>query len=368
MPTPAAHPRCRRHRLTAVWLPTLVLTTVTLMGAYHLIFGVRAADLARWRAIWREESAQEAPKQIEADLNVRFIPGMAARTLAFGVPIRAMQPTGGDHVIGSDGFVFVREDLAVAYGRSFVDPREHRPRDAAATLVAFSKRMRERGIHFIVMPVPAKVTICPDRVDPEYKLSDGPLLNKGHHAWIDSLRSQGVEVIDVTDALWARRGEAPLFFATDTHWTQFAMRVAAASIAPRVDELVGDAIPRQRFEQKTFRHAMRGDISNRPSTMEEDVVEEQVRLVFPQASPDLFGDDAPVLILGDSYAEQFARNQAGFAQMLSLETGLPVQSAAQFGVQASQMVRQATARPELLTKKRVVLLAFSIRKIQCNDW
>lgn len=361
----AQHAR-RWPRLTALWLPTVVLGVLSILGAYHAILGTRRTDVQRWAQIAREQPIQSAPRQIESDFNLRFVPSFSARALVLGVPLKALHGAGVANIVSPGGYVFVPEEVSVAYGRSFMDRREKRPRDAIRVLSGLSERLRQQGIKFLAVPVPSKASMLPVELDPEYDPARGPLLNQGHAEWLSALRQAGVEVIDPTETLWKRRDESPLFQTTDTHWSQFAMAVTAQAIAPTINDWLGPDVPRKPIGRRTFVYARMGDLSSSVEGASE--LRDTLVQALADDRPAQFGDESPVLVIGDSYAEILHDDSASFSHVLALELGLPVQSAAQWGVQARDMARQIDASPGLLTEKKVVVLVFSLRKIRVNNW
>jgi hypothetical protein len=360
--------RARPRRWIGIGLSTFVVGFVSILGVYHFAFAVDQRDVNRYRRIFRETPVQSLPHAVETDFNVRFVPAMAAQALIKGIDTKVPISRSPDAFTSPDGYIFALEDMRVAYGRSFVDPRERRPADALKSISAFAGALRTRNIHLIVVPIPAKTSIHPEQADPQSPAPDSPLVNKGHHAWLDQLRGEGVEVCDLTDMLWANRGTGPLFYLPDTHWTQHAMHLAARSLAPRLDQLVDARTERQAFSLRPLAYVMSGDLAfHAPESVQP--IHERLMCLYGERGPLHFGDSAPVLVLGDSYAEQFETEGGGFAQLLAYETRLPVQSAAVRGIRASQMLGPSVAQnPRLLENKQVVVLVFSIRKLQVNDW
>ncbi len=358
--------RRRRARWRAIWLPATVLGTLSFLGLYHAIAGVRAADLKRWRDMAATSTLQQLPPLIETDFNIRFLPSFSARTIAFGIPLKQMRAADVENIVSPHGYVFVPEDVHVPYGRSFLDRIETRPRDAIGAIAALSNKLRARHIHLLVVPVPAKASLLPEELDSAYDVSSGPLLNDGHDAWFAALRQAGVDLFDPTPALWNNRNVAPLFFKLDTHWTQFAKIITARAIAPSINHWLDPATTRISPAERSVTIQFVSD-SNGPAQTVPDMTIEQMQLLIDGGAAQ-FGDDAPVLVIGDSYAEQFCSEGAGFSQMLARELKVPVQNAAAFGVPASRMAQQVGASSALLAKKKIVVLLFALRKIQCNDW
>jgi len=206
----------------------------------------------------------------------------------------------------------------------------------------------------------------PEELDPDYDLSLGPKSNKGHQAWIDALRAAGVAVIDPTDVLWEQRQDVALFPKTDTHWTPAAMRLTARQIAPWVRQHLGPGVLRSNFSGRDIAYAFHGDSSPLKTSSTPDL-HVTLTQTLENGRPAVFDDSAPVLVIGDSYAQIFAEQSAGFPHLLAAEIGAPVQSKAEVGIRASDMAAQAQA-PNVLEHKKVVILVFSLRKIVVNRW
>lgn len=131
-------------------------------------------------------------------------------------------------------------------------------RDPAATgpistILDVARQCRERGIDFLVMPVPPRSVIYPELILPELTpLSPGelpPLMDVYLRRFYLELEENGVEVVDLLPAFLANRyGLGPprgkrkrrylemLYMNQDPHWAGLATRVAGTVLAERIKQ------------------------------------------------------------------------------------------------------------------------------------
>lgn len=356
----------RRTRLAALWLPCAVLGVLTVLGGYYAAFGVGAADFHRWADLSRSEPLGKLPAAVEQDFNQRFLAGQAARTLVLGIDLPVLHPRGPDRITSPSGMVFLREDIDLCHTVPLLSRENDRASQALVVLGALADRLRERGTTLIIVPVPSKASICAPEIDPNYDVSLGADLNEGHARWMSAAAARGIEVFDPTEILWGHRDET-MFFKTDTHWSPRTMDLVASALAPRIEAALGPAVPRVPFQTRAAKYSYRGDVSENPHPDQYDIHADYIQLV-EDGRPLSFGDEAEVLVTGDSNAEQLAPQSGAFAHLLASHTGMPVQNDAVIGIQASRMVSRLDVSLPPVRNKKVVVLVFAIRKLVCNDW
>jgi alginate O-acetyltransferase complex protein AlgJ len=240
---------------------------------------------------------------------------------------------------------------------------------AADALIDLSNQLRRRGIHFTVVPVPAKASIYPELLDPRYNVALGPKLNVQHTEWFASLRSGQVDTLDLTDLLWHAKADGLVFYPTDTHWNNRAIRLAAAEIAAHLRGQV-DLPPARKYESRWVEYTRDADLirlANQPSTPRNKVHDRYLQ-IYNSAGPLQPGDDAPVLILGDSFAELYNTEGCSIAQQLSNALGVDVQSGAKAAGLPSDIWNTLQTNPHMLDKKKAVVLVFTIRHVARSEW
>ena len=232
---------------------------------------------------------------------------------------------------GSDGWLFAAEEAA-ALGAA--DPR---PGAAVAGIAATAERLRRDGIELVVVPVPPKGIIYPDRLAPEL---DVPIpvrrLDATLQAVYADLQGQGVRLVDLTPAFIRDRfhPEGPLYCRQDSHWSGVGCVVAAEIIGAAVrDQVALDLAPSRPYGLSWFTVPIRGDLWQRlaePPVREEIRVRGIIEPEDPLLAPVAMGGDAVVTVVGDTHALVFHPGEphhargAGVADQLAFELRQPV--------------------------------------------
>ncbi len=136
----------------------------------------------------------------------------------------------GSHAVhsGSAGWLFEQREIDRLTQRGRADNGLHsRLKELAARLKAEEKSL-------IVVAIPGRVTLYPEQVrNGRYT---GPVRAKAETAKLAELAAAGIDVMDMTDALWEFRERQQVFFAQDSHWTPEAMKAVAVAVNKRVRE------------------------------------------------------------------------------------------------------------------------------------
>lgn len=151
--------------------------------------------------------------------------------------------------VGRNRWLFYRPGIDYCTGPGFLDPRyltreasgpaRRRPEPRAAIL-QFQRQLAERNMRLVVMPVPGKATIHPEKFSSRYDDQRIGIHNPSYRRFLRELQAEGVLVCDVTDALveYRHRTGTPAYLATDTHWRPAAMELAAEKLARLIDEKI----------------------------------------------------------------------------------------------------------------------------------
>jgi alginate O-acetyltransferase complex protein AlgJ len=221
-------------------------------------------------------------------------------------------------VQGRDGWLFYRNSLL-----SVILPW---PRQNALKIETFRDSLRANGIELVVVPVPNKEFVCPEKIS-----SHRPrILSRQRDNLIGHLRSAGVHVVDLLPLFIERAGtgSAPaLYDALDTHWMDRAIVLAAGAISDtlrRIDSTVADTM---RFNMKDtiedhcadmilLLNSMKGCDTTYP------VHRSSVRT--SDGSPAVDDPSSPILIFGDSNVNmgcgEYANAGAHIGRALGMRT------------------------------------------------
>lgn len=304
-----------------------------------------------------------------------------------------------DAYCGREGWLFYRADLDLLTGGAFLDARVLKRRAAAGNewqtppqpdpikaIVTFRNQLRARGVDLLLVPVPVKPMIHPERFTARYAANAQPLHNPSYATLLSRLEHEGIKVFDPTPHLILAKASSPqpLYLETDTHWTPQGMRLVAARLADYIRERC--TLPETTPHDYTLRpqHVTNlGDIAGmlklpegaavyRPQTVEIQQV------LLPDGSLWQPNEEADVLLLGDSFANIFSFAEmnwgasAGLTEHLSAALRRPLDAIIRNagGSYASReiLAEQMRSGRDRLSGKRLVIWEFAARDLASGDW
>lgn len=291
---------------------------------------------------------------------------------------------------GEDGFLFYLNELrAVSRGRFWGDRAAEvslstRPKNAdpLPAIVEYNDALGELGIELVFVPIPAKLTIYPDKL-PESSAWNGATISgdataadrvDGYHAeFIELLREAGVRVLDVAPMLadLAQDGGAPLYCRQDSHWSGRACEAVARAIAdPWRDAKWARKANKHTYEKETREIEINGDLRERLKDSSLEAERLPLTFVTDSKSGQAPGSwrQSPVVLIGDSHTLVFHigadlhAEGAGLADHLAGEFGFPVDVAGVRGSGATASRVNLFRRGDNLSGKKLVIWALSIRE------
>jgi hypothetical protein len=290
---------------------------------------------------------------------------------------RVFGDAGEKALLGRDGWLFYRPGVQYVVERP-TPKRDLVSPDPIIAIRSFRDQLASRGVRLIVVPVPNKECIYPERVAKRAK-GKGVLICSETRRLMDELKASDIDAVDLFEVYRAAKldptpaAPGPLYLVQDSHWSPGGARLAAWAVARRVLERGDlDAGPRAYDERRVSVQRI-GDVLEMLQVPQLERSTEPERISCSQVVDNDTGKpyrDAPdsrVLVLGDSFLRIYERDEpgsAGFIAHLARELGQPVTSLVNDGG-ASTMVRQELARrPRLLTSKKVVIWEFVERDIR----
>ncbi|MCB1054265.1 MAG: hypothetical protein KDD11_01980 [Acidobacteria bacterium] len=400
--TTTVHPPVARC-LVAVFLLTLV--TVPLIDQLAGGVGSAAAErlavalgraaetLGAGRPIAANRELLGQIETVEDELEEDSATAAALRPELQGVLTGCLGSGNEKALVGRHGWLFYRPDVEYLTGPGFLEPRvlERRARggkswrhppepDPRPALVALARAFADRGVHFVLLPAPAKPMAAPEELSARFagrtgaQASGRELQNPSWERFRTDLAAAGVEVVDPPPASFLR---------TDSHWRPDAVDATAAALARRIEDqgLLTD-IPEAAFSwhRETRVVTGHGDLAGmlelpagwrliEPETVKVERVE------GPGGEPWRSDPGAAVLLLGDSFTNVYSRaelgwgDSAGLAEQLSFHLERPVDVLAiNDGTDLDVRRRIAGWPPERLAPKRVVIYQVALRELAFGDW
>ena len=273
------------------------------------------------------------------------------------------------------GWLFLAAELKhVGAGDFWTNPSALTGGDPAAAIIAYHEALKALGVTLVVVPVPAKAVVYPDKLDgaqpPDAALPSAPFFEK--------LSAAGVVAVNLEPVFQQARGEQKVHCEQDSHWTPSACRLTAQIISdlPQVRALfpAKDVVPRAGEEILITGDLVEG--------LGADAPDKESLSVFKAAAQPVPPDDtSPVILVGDSHTVVFSeaagtiRNHttgAGLRDHLQARLGLPlavVTTAASGGDGARGLLaRKAAANPGFWKDRKLVIWCFSSRELTQGRW
>jgi alginate O-acetyltransferase complex protein AlgJ len=281
-----------------------------------------------------------------------------------------------------EGWLFFAAELRfLSLGRFWGDEaqkvsRAHKPdlADPIPAIVDFQKQLKARGIDLLVVPVPPKAAIYPEKIVPGFKVGTddaAPVL----HRFYEELRAAGIEILDLTPVFIQNRDDkrGGVFCKTDSHWSGFGCTLAAQAIAEGIRGKLTAPPPRKDYVSEWKESRINGDLvgllpSDSPKPGPEKIAVRSVSEKGPgtAVSPDA---SSPVLLLGDSHTlvfHDFLAERAGLVDQLAQELGFAPDLIGTRGSGATpvrvSLYRHSLKNPDYLAKKKIVVWCFAARE------
>jgi hypothetical protein len=270
---------------------------------------------------------------------------------------------------GADGFLFYRHSLEFAVGGDL--EKQAKGKNPLPVIVEFKKMVEASGVDFLFVPVPTKLDIFPDKLDPKFNAWVGRVVNPLARKFLLRLAEEGVEVLDLLPPLLAARaegdsaGQEPLYQRQDTHWTSRGLRLVADVLVARIKKYpwyAGIGRHAQSFGMRETTFTRFGDLQSRLPESEKAKYQPETLLahqvIRPDGTPYEDDPDSPIVVLGDSFTgvyELTDAEHAGISAHIARGISYPVDLVMSYG--GGPNVRQKLMRRgngALATKKLVV--------------
>jgi SGNH hydrolase-like domain, acetyltransferase AlgX len=292
-------------------------------------------------------------------------------------------------VAGEDGWLFLAADLRLlSVGQFWAEAAmkvSHASKRGSAdpipAILDFQAQLKQRGIELLLVPVPPKAVVYPEKIVPGYSgTTDDPAAYL--HQFYEELRHRGVEVLDLTPLFSKNRENerGPAFCKTDTHWSGVGCVIAGQAIAQRVRAKIpldsrGDSHTAD-WQQIEFS----GDLvrllpadSPKPGPEKIDVRRITDQVTGTTVQPDA---ESPLLVLGDSHTlvfHDFLSERAGLIDQLAKELGFAPDLIGTRGSGATEvrisLYRRSNKFPGYLAKKKMIIWCFAAREfIEAAGW
>jgi alginate O-acetyltransferase complex protein AlgJ len=226
-------------------------------------------------------------------------------------------------VIGAKGWYFYKPGLNYMLARPQRAKQSGPTNDPLPAILDYRDQLAALGIRLVVMPVPNKESIYPERA--AARAPGRGELAPSTRDLLEKLRAANVEFIDLFKEFGEARpqpgstSQGSLYLAQDTHWSPWGVSVAAAAAARRLREL-GLVQPGEvDYSERPAPVQRFGDILRmlRVPEIERRVNPERVPClqVVRRDNGELYKDapEAEILVLGDSFVRVYQQDEPGGA-------------------------------------------------------
>jgi alginate O-acetyltransferase complex protein AlgJ len=307
------------------------------------------------------------------------------KSLAEGAPATQLAVPGA-----APGWFFLRKELEhLAQGDLAIADRAKANKEGTDPLPVIAKyaaELKALGIDLLLVPVPPKAAIYPEKLDAKIDAATVPSLLP----FYAKLTAAGVNVLDLETLLKDSKAKQPdkqLYCATDSHWSPYTCQLVANAVADKYKSLkeiqqyaLADlkALPEETFE---FHGDLLTDAEKAAVAKEKLPIVKAGLAVPPDGKAVTTVESDPLsamLVMGDSHLQVFRKGgsmlatQGGFID--HLQTMLPA-AVHEVSMQAGGAdgprveIARATAKdPEFWAKKKVVVWVFTAREFTQGKW
>ena len=309
----------------------------------------------------------------------KFVDELAAKS-------RSAESKGAAVIPGADGWFFLSSDIRFLSVGQFWGAdaakvsRAHKPEsaDPIPAIADFHDQLKRRGIDLLLVPVPPKAAIYPEKILPDVDLhgeTAAPFLAR----FYDELRKRGIDVVDLSPVFLQNRAieRGPVFCKTDSHWSGLGCVLAAQTVTEKIREKLAGQ-PRRNYAAEWKETTIKGDLGDLAGsdTKKPEPEKIAVRTISDKETGTAINPDpnSPLLIMGDSHTlvfHDFLGEKSGLLDQLAYEIGFAPDLIGTRGSGATSvrvsLYRRARKDPDYLAKKKVIVWCFAAREFTESD-
>ena len=309
----------------------------------------------------------------------KFLNELAAKS-------RSAQTENAAVLAGVDGWLFLSSDIRFLTVGQFWGAdaskvsRAHKPEsaDPIPAILDFHNELKKRGIDLVLVPVPPKAAVYPEKILPDLDLhgeAAAPYLAQ----FYEELKKQGVNVVDLSPVFLQNRTNehSPVFCKTDTHWSGLGCVLAAQTIKDKIHEKLAGQ-PRKEYAAEWKQTTIKGDLGDLsgPNIKKPEPEKIDIRTITDKQTGAAISPDSnsPLLLIGDSHTlvfHDFLGEKSGLLDQLAYETGIVpdligTRGSGSTSVRIS-LYRRARKDSGYLARKKIIVWCFAAREFTESD-
>ena len=314
-----------------------------------------------------------------SDSQQKFVNELAAK-------LRSAQSENAAVIQGVDGLFFLSSDIRFLSIGQFWGAdgakvsRAHKPEsaDPIPAIVDFHSELKRRGIDLLLMPVPPKAAIYPEKILPDVDLhgeTAAPFLAR----FYDELRKREIDVVDLSPVFLQNHANehGPSFCKTDTHWSGLGCVLAAQTIKEKIQEKLAGQ-PKKNYAAEWKEITIKGDLGDLAGSNAKKLEPEKIaiRTISDKETGAAINPDpsSPLLVIGDSHTlvfHDFLAEKSGLLDQLAYEIGFAPDLIGTRGSGATSvrvsLYRRTRKDPGYLARKKIIVWCFAAREFTESD-
>lgn len=255
--------------------------------------------------------------------------------------------------------------------------------DPLPVIAQYAAELKALGVELLVVPVPAKASVYPEKLDAAVDAGSVPALAP----FLAKLQAAGVATLDLeAEFAKVRAADASkqLYCATDSHWSPAACQLVAdwvagrykalpAVLAAKVNGLTALAPEVREYHGDLLSDAQKATMAKEKLPLSRAGLGAGGSVTTVESDP-----NSPVVVLGDSHLQVFRKGgnmldtQGGVVDHLQVALGAPVH---EFTMQAGgadgprvEIARATAKNPEFWAGKKVAIWVFTAREFTQGKW
>jgi alginate O-acetyltransferase complex protein AlgJ len=267
-----------------------------------------------------------------------------------------------------DGWYFLAHELHAYAAGSLTAARSSALGDPLSAIVAFNTMAASAGIKLLIVPVPGKIAVYPDKLDPAWNTDhrwDAEQL-----AFYQELRGHSVEVLDLLpDFLAMRKQGTEVFCRQDSHWSPSGMQLASEAIQHWMSTQAWYAGVAQLATTRVAQtiHA-NGDLAT--LLADQSAPAEQLQVMRVESAGHTVPTDrqSPIVLMGDSFTlvyhgDGLLAEAAGLPDQLAALCSSPIDLIGVLGGGANGSRMILARRKDNLAGKKCLIWVFAAREL-----
>ncbi len=220
-------------RKSEILLTLGFLGIISCVPLVQIALELRRGERVQFTDLFRYAPTVRNLRQYERTLEDKSWFQRAVRPEMQRLVLLALGDAGAKGLVGREGWLFYRPGVRYLVEKGCTE-------GVARAIIRYRDQLKERGIELLLLPVPDKASVYPDRLTSRMAARFQDFRSPTEDLML-ALKRSGVESVDLFRLFREARREngdaTDLYLACDTHWTPVGARLAAEAVARKLRNL-----------------------------------------------------------------------------------------------------------------------------------